>query len=91
MVYGSVTDIICKSSGVPGVGSSGRWQYETLQGSCCSIVWQYDWYLVWWHMGEYGVAVRVGWQYDMAVRIMVEGYPPDESLEWDKTIHITSL
>ena len=31
------------------------------------------------------------WQYDMAVRMVVEGYPPDESLQWDETNHITSL
>ena len=31
------------------------------------------------------------WAVDMAVRMVVEGYPPDESLQWDETNHITSL
>ena len=26
-----------------------------------------------------------------AVRMVVEGYPPDESLQWDETTHISSL
>ena len=29
--------------------------------------------------------------YDMAVRMVVEGYPPDESLKWDETTSITVL
>ena len=36
-------------------------------------------------------AVRVRRQYDMAVRMVVEGYPPDEPLQWDETTHIISL
>ena len=28
-----------------------------------------------------------GWQYDIAVRMMVESYPPDESMQWDETTH----
>ena len=27
----------------------------------------------------------------MVVRMVVESYPPDELLQWDKTTHITSL
>ena len=38
-------------------------------------------------MFEYGLGNR-GFR---AARMVVEGYPPDESLRWDETIHITFI